>query len=412
MFDGKTFAADVLDGLRAHVDKAVGPLLVRIADLEAKNAHLATLIDVFPQPISLPDVQRMVTDAVAAIPPAPAGPTGPAGKDADPVSEAQISEAVQRALEPREGFLNPVAVQVQRWLELYPPKQGEEGVPGPPGKDADPGAIDELRASLDMLQRSTLDRAEIDQLVDERIAALPAPVNGIDGEAGKDVDPEFVRSLVAEAMAEIPRPQDGKSITVDDVAPMIEEAVQRASLALPVPKDGIGLGGALIDRTGSLILTLTDGSTRELGQVVGNDGAPGAEGAPGMNGRDGFALEDFDSDVRDGGRTLVMKFEAGDTAHTVEHQLDTMIYRGVYRSDQEYLPGDTCQFGGGLWHCDKQTRAKPGEGDDWSLAVRRGRDGAGVRMDDVRPIIESGIKEVEERLTKRLDMVLANKIGR
>lgn len=37
-------------------------------------------------------------------------------------------------------------------------------------------------------------------------------------------------------------------------------------------EDGVGIAGALIDRTGALVLTLSDGSTRELGQVVGRDG--------------------------------------------------------------------------------------------------------------------------------------------
>jgi hypothetical protein len=35
---------------------------------------------------------------------------------------------------------------------------------------------------------------------------------------------------------------------------------------------GVGIAGAVIDRVGGLVLTLSDGSTKDLGQVVGRDG--------------------------------------------------------------------------------------------------------------------------------------------
>lgn len=42
---------------------------------------------------------------------------------------------------------------------------------------------------------------------------------------------------------------------------------------------GVGLAGALIDRSGVLVLTLSDGTTRDLGVVVGKDGRDGKDGA-------------------------------------------------------------------------------------------------------------------------------------
>jgi hypothetical protein len=41
---------------------------------------------------------------------------------------------------------------------------------------------------------------------------------------------------------------------------------------------GIGVAGAFIDRDGKLVVTLSDGATRELGAVVGADGMPGTNG--------------------------------------------------------------------------------------------------------------------------------------
>ncbi len=111
-------------------------------------------------------------------------------------------------------------------------------------------------------------RREVEPIID-RLLMLEGREPAKDG---KDADPVLIARLVADAVSAIPKPQDGKSVTLDDVLPMIEQAVQRVALALPEPKDGIGLAGAVIDRAGSLIITLTDGSTRELGRVVGTDG--------------------------------------------------------------------------------------------------------------------------------------------
>lgn len=72
----------------------------------------------------------------------------------------------------------------------------------------------------------------IDAAVAAAVARIPPPSNG------KDADPEAIRSAVDEAVAALPVPQDGKSVTVNDVEPLIEQAVSRAVAALPVPRDG------------------------------------------------------------------------------------------------------------------------------------------------------------------------------
>lgn len=54
---------------------------------------------------------------------------------------------------------------------------------------------------------------------------------------------------------------------------------------------GVGLAGALIDRSGVLVLTLSDGTTRDLGVVVGKDGQDGTDGADGLPGEPGKDAE-------------------------------------------------------------------------------------------------------------------------
>ncbi len=81
-------------------------------------------------------------------------------------------------------------------------------------------------------------------------------------------------------------------------------------------RDGVGAASAMIDRGGNLILTMTDGSTKELGSVVGKDGADGRDGndgspgAPGQNGADGIGFDDMDLIETDEG--MKFRFARGD----------------------------------------------------------------------------------------------------
>lgn len=61
-------------------------------------------------------------------------------------------------------------------------------------------------------------------------------------------------------------------------------------------------------------------------------------------------------------------------------ELPIQIYRGVFKSDDPYHQGDTVTWAGSLWHCNVTgTKALPGDGSaDWTLAVKKGRDGREV----------------------------------
>lgn len=128
--------------------------------------------------------------------------------------------------------------------------------------------------------------------------------------------------------------------------------------------------GALIDRSGNLVVTMSDGSAKDLGLVVGKDGEPGKPG------RDGFNLEDFDATVMDDGRTVLLSFTGKEMDYKVELGFPVMLYRGVYR-EGSYERGDTVTWAGSLWHCDAvKTTDKPGDGSkDWTLCAKKGRDG-------------------------------------
>ena len=154
---------------------------------------------------------------------------------------------------------------------------------------------------------------------------------------------------------------DAFETRIDAIEQRLNEVTAQRSLSV---------ASALIDRTGNLVLTMTDGSTKDLGPVVGKDGEPGKAG------RDGFNLEDFDASVMDDGRTVLLSFTGQAMDYKVELGFPVMLYRGVYKDSQSYERGDTVTWGGSLWHCDQDTAEKPGDGSKaWTLCAKKGRDG-------------------------------------
>lgn len=156
-------------------------------------------------------------------------------------------------------------------------------------------------------------------------------------------------------------------------------------------KDGVGLAGALIDRSGVLVLTLTDGTTRELGEVVGKHGLDADMAAlekhidqriaeipkpkDGEDGRDGFDLEAFDCEALDE-RTIELRFTGAGQVHRYELEFPVIIDRGVFKAGEAYKRGDAVTWGGSLWIAQKETGEKPDSPESgWRLAVKKGRDG-------------------------------------
>lgn len=205
--------------------------------------------------------------------------------------------------------------------ELVLPEKGDAGPQGDPGEKGEPGEVD---------------MEAVKALIHAAVAALPPAERGEKGEPGNDGIPGEKGS-------------DG--------------------LAGADGKDGVGLADALIDKDGSLILTMTDGRTKNLGPVHGNDGAPGKDGADGL-GFEHMNVEQVNE------RTLSFLFRRDAEEAEVSVTLPVPIYRGVFKEGETYERGDLVTWGGSLHHCDEAKGMKPGGPDSgWTLAAKKGRDG-------------------------------------
>jgi len=133
--------------------------------------------------------------------------------------------------------VEPLLKELVAGIELPVPEKGEKG---------DSITLDDVRplvdgAVKDAVQNIQVPQVDYDQVknfVTAEVAKLPTAK---DGEDGKSLTPEDIAPLLEQLVGaiEIPVPKDGepgKSITLDDVRPVIDEAVSKAVLEIRVPK--------------------------------------------------------------------------------------------------------------------------------------------------------------------------------
>ena len=226
--------------------------------------------------------------------------------------------------------------------------------------------------------------------VDERLASIVVKdgqdgrdgEQGLPGRDGKDFDPAVLEATVvahvAKAIAELPPPKDGERGLQGPQGEPGEKGLagERGEKGEP-GQDGVNLAGAFQDRSGALILTLSDGTARDVGNVAGRDGKdgePGPAGRDGKDGRDGVSFDDLEI-IDDCERSFLIRCARGENVREWRIRKAGFFDRGVYKAGTKYEQGDAVSFGGSLWIAQRDTDAKPGNGDDWRLAVKHGRDG-------------------------------------
>ena len=298
-------------------------------------------------------------------------------------------------------------------------------------------------ATAALVRRADAHSRRIEELVDktmlleERIAAIPAGEKGEKGERGdrgeqgrdgKDgrdgsIGPVGERGVAGERGEQGPPGPigpagekgergepgpagpvgaDGRSVTLDDVRPIIEAAlasaqlemerrvndmVQRAIDRIPAPRDGLnGKDGrdGIDGKDGAPGKDGRDGVDGQKGidgrdGMDGKDGRDGVDGQKGMDGKDGRdAFEFADLFVEhDGERTFTVGFRRGEEVKSATLKVPAHIDRGVYGIGRGYERGDGVTYGGDYWFAVKDVAPgeKPGSSDAWRLAVRKGRDG-------------------------------------
>lgn len=385
MFDGKAFGEEIVTVVKGYLEREIGGITARLAQIEKR-------LDALPAPVDMDEVVKRCredsetfrTDLARAW-----------SEDQILVDERVGSfekrlDDLELASGGEEVDVAAIAAQVRAEIEptikdvsdrvsalVIPDVAGmiAEAVaaipPAAPGKDVDFAGM--IAASIDALPKAG-DLGPLISALEDRLAAVE------NRELPQAPELPDIAGMISDAVAALPKPEDGKpgkSVTVADCLPEIRGAVDlavaKAVRALPPPqpgKDGISLAGAIIDRDGGLVVTLSNGSVCALGRVVGKDAEPGKPGLDGV-GFDDMAVE------FDGERALKLVFTRGDVVKEFTMTLPIPIDRGVFKEGTEYQRGDAVSWGGSLWVAQCPTAAMPGTGEGWRLAVKKGRDGRG-----------------------------------
>jgi integrin beta 3 len=148
----------------------------------------------------------------------------------------------------------------------------------------------------------------------------------------------------------------GKSITMEDVAPLLETAVAKLALDL--------------ERREQEVLRRVEANAQELCRRT-------LEDIP--KPRDGFGFDDM-TVLYDGERKVTFRYQRGDVIKDFDFALPIPIYKGVFKPGDLYDRGDTVTYSGSLWAAERTTNKRPLEEDSgWRLAVKKGVNGKDLR---------------------------------
>lgn len=407
----------IADVVLAAIDAAMTPLIARISALEQRQAVVVHGRDGRDgQSIPGPAGERGPQGEKGE--PGPAGSAGADGRpgndgrDADPAEVLALKAevvALRKELDGMQAIVTEpsvtadavrLAVQehVSKALADWPtPKDGTSVTL----QDVAPLIASQVEQATAHVPTAEAVRLMVDAEVQKAVSAIPVPKDGQDGASVtiSDVQPLISRE-VEKAVSALPSPKDGASVTVEDIAPLVVSEVAKAVAAVPPAKDGVSVVNALVDRDGHLVLALSDGSTKDVGGVVGKDADPvelsaliaeaverlpkakdGLDGKDGTNGIDlgpeDLVAFDLDADTR----TATLTFRRGDVEKTLTATVSGMVvYRGVYTVGHTYERGDAVTYAGSVWIAKQATVVRPDEHTadgvrDWTLSAKRGREG-------------------------------------
>lgn len=227
----------------------------------------------------------------------------------------------------------------------------------------------------------------VEASVARAVASLPAPKDGEDGRSitAADVQP-MLADLVAEAVREIPAPRDGKDADPDAVAALVEEHVARAVAALPPAEPGLPGKSVTVDDVAPMIADLVRDAVAAI---------PPAE--PGRS----VTSEDVAPMLRDMVRAAVDALPPPERGEPGPMGALPVVEDW---QDRVYYQGNVVAFAGGVYQARRDTGKAP-DHDDWSCIVRPGRDGEDGRSFTVRGTWVDGTEY------QRLDVVALDGAG-
>lgn len=221
---------------------------------------------------------------------------------------------------------------------------------------------------INQLQKDIADRDQKINDLSDQISNLPHPEKGDPGEKGDSVTIDDVKPLVEQALDGIYEQLDAQ-ITVKQVKAVLD------SVEIPNPKDGQDGKDALdID----ILPEINVEKSYPRNTYAKHDGGlwKSFQTTHGMRGWECIVegIKSIHVDF-DGERSVSIEVcKSGSDPITQHYKMPVVIDRGVFKSGQEYEKSDGVTYGGSYWIAKEDNPAgSPGHSDEWRLSVKAGR---------------------------------------
>ncbi len=325
----KELAEQVLNSLKGLLEKALQPLIARLDQVEQRQTK-----------IEAGEIERdmrisgIVAQAIEALPLPRNGDPGERGEKGDPGERGLPGERGEKGdtgLQGERGEKGDAGLQGARGEKGDTGLQGERGEKGDPGLQGPPG-----ERGADGLRGDPGEKGD----------------KGDPGERGEKGDPGE-RGLPGERGEKGDAGIDGKDAL--EIQIQMELDHERS-----YPR------GTFAHHEGGLIRAIA--KTKPLSSCADLSAAGWTVVVRGIAAVESEFIDE---------RSFALRVRCTDgLIKSVPVTLPSLIDRGVFKSGTVYERGDGVTFGGSFWIAQKQTEAKPGDGNqDWRLAVKRGRDG-------------------------------------
>ena len=248
--------SDKFESRIKSVEDRFDALPVPEIDYDAVKSFIAEEVAAIPIPkdgesVTIDDVRPLVKELVDAIEiPAPEK-----GEKGDSVTLEEVLPVIESAVEKAAQNIKVPDVDYDKIKGFVAEEVGKI----PPAKDGDSIAIEDLIPVVDKavervaesLEAPEVDYETVKSFITDEVAKIPAPEDGksvtieevrpLIDEAIRlielpEVDYEAVKDFIAGEVAKIPAPENGKSVTVEEVTPLLKKLVD--AVELPIPKDG------------------------------------------------------------------------------------------------------------------------------------------------------------------------------
>lgn len=255
-FDGAAFGNEIIEAVKAYT----APLFIQINELKAALEEATKPIDYTA--LLSDSINKAVVDAMGRV-------------------ELRMHASLP-SVDAIKGMIDDAVTTAVAKIEVIHGKDGANGVDGKdgtPGIDGKDGVNGQDGKSVTIAELEPIINDHVNKFTTESIKTLDTVIKTITDQQHEHL------AMVAAAVEAIPVPVDGKSVTLADVQPILDEALDKA--AETFSEQLVAFAGD-IETLKSEVKTTVSSAIESI--RIPTDGVDGKDGRDGVDGKDGTSV--------------------------------------------------------------------------------------------------------------------------